>query len=323
MFKGTGEIVGQLAQFESFRDYGEKIVLGANLPPLTKKGERRVYRPLLTNPPMTEEEVYEAVKKNATTFGGGNDMSGNQLPLSDVLVGKELTVRYDNGGPVWNYKFDDIKKLHWRREGDGAWHEETYEAFEPAEDMILFSHIHSGTRPNKSVAIVLDFANGLTTCVNSKLGTEYMANEVSQRVVFGIIEMKGLTAPRYWRHGFTDELVGRAFTWNYSSNTTSMHVYSTPHSYSWTIFLDNGAGGLQWSSPCKYVKLRDDTYLFTWVEEACNGHQGTIVINTRTMHDCGFSYGVGKEGLHFISIGAYARNAGYYDVKRFFGPRQN
>ena len=331
MFRGTGEILGQLATFEPFRDHGEKIVMGPNRPPMTGKGQRPVYRPLLTNPPMTEQEVYEAAQKSTRIFGGGSGavpsgtagsgMAGNRLPLSDFLVGKELTLRYDNGGPVWNYRFDDLKKLRWRREGEGQWHEEIYEAFEPAEELILFAHIHSGTRPNECVEIALDFRNGLTTCVSAKLGTAYMANEVSRDIIFGIIEMKGLEAPRYWRHTFTDDLVGRAFTWNYSDAMSSMHVYSTPQSYSWTIFTDNGTMGMMWSSPCHYVKLRDYAYLFEWMEEACNGHHSTIVINTRTMRECGFGFGVGKNGLSLSDVGAYARNAGFLNVKRFMGPK--
>jgi hypothetical protein len=179
--------------------------------------------------------------------------------------------------------------------------------------------MHSGTRPSENVQIVLDFASGLTTCVNSKVGSKYMANEVSYLIRFGTIEMKGLEPPKYWRHAFTDELVGHAFTWNYSDALTSMHVYSTPHSYSWTIFMDSGALGMQWSSPAQYVKVRDGIYLFTWVEEACNGGQGTIVINTKTMHDCGFGFSGGKGGLSLSTMGAYARHAGFYDVKKFFG----
>jgi hypothetical protein len=52
----------------------------------------------------------------------------------------------------------------------------------------------------------------------------------------------------------------------------------------------NGAGGLEWSGPAQYVKLREDLYLFNWLEEACNGTLGVLVINTRTMHDCGLDY---------------------------------
>ena len=99
--------------------------------------------------------------------------------------------------------------------------------------------------------------------------------------------MKGLTPPKYRRHQFTDELVGRAITWNYSPGLTSMHLYSTPHSLSWIIFLENGSGGLEWSGPASYVKIRDELYFAYWLEEACNGTLGTILINLRTMHDCG------------------------------------
>jgi hypothetical protein len=321
IFNGTGEIVGQLAIFESFRDHGEKIALGPTRPQTNQKGERPVYRPFRDNQPMSEEDLYKAVQKSAKIFPSGDAMAGNKMAPTDCLVGKEFTVRYDGGGPVWNYRFDDNKKLRWQREGDVQWHEEIYEAFEPDDDMVFFSHLHSGTRPPECVQIVLDFSNGLTSCVNSRLGSKYMANEVSYNIIFGVIEMKGLTAPKYFRHSHTDELVGHAYTWNYSDNLTSMHVYSTPHSYSWTIFMDNGALGMQWSSPSQYVKIRDGIYLFSWVEEACNGGQGTIVINAKTMHDCGFSFSGGKQGLNFGTMGAYARHAGFYDVNKFFGPK--
>jgi hypothetical protein len=321
IFRGTGDIVGQLAHFEPFSYHGEKVVFGAKMPPMTGKGQRAVYRPLLSNPPMTEEEVHAAVQKKTTIFTEDGPMGGsNKMPPTDYLAGKELTVRCDNRGPVLNYRFDGMKKLRWQRAGEAQWHDEIYAAFEPADGLIFFCHPISGTRPAECKKIVVDFATGLATCISSKLGTEYMANEVSYVIDFGIMETKGLIPPRYYRHAFTDELLGQAYTWHYSDTLSSMHVYSTPFSYSWTIFMDNGALGMQWSSHADYVKLRDDIYLFTWVEEACNGTQGTIVINTRTMHDCGFAFHVGKDGLNLGTVGAHSRHAGCYDVKRFFGP---
>jgi hypothetical protein len=41
----------------------------------------------------------------------------------------------------------------------------------------------------------------------------------------------------------------------------------------------------------------------------------------RTMHDAGFSFGGGKNGLNLGTMGAFARHAGYYDVKRYSGPK--
>jgi hypothetical protein len=120
------------------------------------------------------------------------------------------------------------------------------------------------------VAIAIDFDNALTSCVQGWLGTPYMANEAARKTWFGVVEMEGLTPPKYRRHQFSDELVGRALTWNYSPGLTSMHVYTTPHSFSWIIFLGNGAGGLEWSGPAQYVKLRDDLSV-QLAGEACNG----------------------------------------------------
>jgi len=37
-------------------------------------------------------------------------MSPNTPPLSNLLAGKEFTLRYDNNGPVWNTK-SSTKKL--------------------------------------------------------------------------------------------------------------------------------------------------------------------------------------------------------------------
>ncbi|MFC1839623.1 MoaF N-terminal domain-containing protein [Thermodesulfobacteriota bacterium] len=350
MYRGKGEITGQIAQFHRPDNHGKKIIYELESPPPPEdkepppkppaekppKGFRPVYRPLGDHPPMSEEEVHQTVQKSPAPFSGAGIMDsgfgGNKLPVSDFLVGKEFTLRYDNGGPAWKYKFNDINKLQYCCEGENNWHDEPYESFEPAEDMIVFCNPHSNARPHESVIIVLDFGDSLTTCVNSKLGTQYMANEVSQEVIFGVIEMEGFKeAPALLRHGFTEELVGCSLTWSYSDYMTSVHVYSTPFSYSWTIFYKDGVPGMMWSSPCKYVKLREDTYLFTWVEEACNGSQGTFVFNKRTMHDCGYFYGIneikdkpdpmGPSGLTLGSFGALARTAGYYEVKKFFGPK--
>jgi hypothetical protein len=323
MFRGSGEVVGQLALLESFADHGDKIDLGPGRPPANAKGDRVVYRPLRTFPPMTEEQVYQAVQKNTSLFreepGPYQMIAGNTLPLSDFLVGKEFTVRYDNG-VAWNYSVAGNKQLRWRKEGEAQWHEEAYRAFEADEALIFFSHLHSGSRPAESVKIVLDWNNGLTTCVRSQLGSDYRANEVGYKIGFGVIESDGMEAPKYIRHAFTDELVGRAFSWSYSDNMTSMHVYTTPHSASWSIYMANGALGMQWSAPCHYVKLRDGIYLFNLVEEACDGVETCIVINTKTMHDCGFGYSVVEQGLSLGAIGALARNIGQYNVERFFGP---
>jgi hypothetical protein len=336
MFRGKGRVVGHLTSLAPFDEHGEKINLGPtrapqpNQPAATPvKGQRSVYRPARDFTNMTEEEVHQAAEKRTVTFTGdpnspqeqAGQMGGNTLPFSDLLVGKEFTLRYDNDGPAWNYKILDIYNLQWREDGENQWHEETYRAFEVDEKLVFFAHMHSGSRPRTCRRIALDLINGLTTCILSKMGTQYYGNEVSYRAFFGAAEMEGVEAPKYVRHEFTDELVGRGFTRSYSDQMTSMHLYTTPHSSAWTIYTADQTLGMEWCAPAIYVKLRDGVYIFDLVEEGCNGAETCIIENERTMRASGFGFSGGSRGVSLGTIGAIARDIGRYDVKKFFGPK--
>ena len=331
LFRGTGEVVGHLARLEPFGEHGEKTGLGPRPKPgesvANPKGQRTAYRPARTFPHMSEEEMHQAAEKSTMAWNPDSPraqlsiVSANIPPLSNLLVGREFTLRYDNEGPVWEYRVVDTKTLHWRNKNEPQWHQETYRAFAADEKLVFFAHMHSGSRPRASVKIALDLLNGLTTCILSKMGTEYYGNEVSYRVIFGVSEMEGVEPPKYIRHKFTDELVGHGFTRSWSDTMTSMHLYTTPHSAAWTIYTDDQTLGLQWSAPCIYVKLRTGIYLFNLVEEACDGIETSIVMNNKTMRVCGFEFQGGSGGVDLSVEGAIARSIGSYDVKHFFGPK--
>ncbi len=321
VFNGTGESVGQLAVFSPLDDKGETIPLGTRQIP-EQRGGRPVYRPMRGNWVMTREEV-EAVaasNRNAFTGGGGGGMAGNAMPTTDFLSGQEMTLRLDRG-PVIEYEFTAADSLRWRREGERRWQEERYQAWESAPGVVMFGHFLTGAPEHDCLKVVVDFDRGLASCINGKMGSAYIANESVPHTYFGVIEASGINAPKYHRHEFTTDLVGSALTWNYSPGLSSMHLYTTPHSLSWIIFLENGAGGMQSSGPAEYVKIRDDMYLAYWLEEAVNGVLGTILINKRTMHDCGIGYSCSRNGLSLSAIGAHSRNAGKFDIMKYFARR--
>jgi hypothetical protein len=269
------------------------------------------------------------VLNHAHAFGdgagsGAGGMGGYKDEMIDKLVGKTLTVRMDNNGPAIEYIFDKATQLRWRYAGDNNWREAFYEMYEPDEDLYFFAHFLDAEFPRSCAMVALDMKNGLSTLIKGTTGTPYRNNETTPHFHFGMFEMDGITAARYHRHGWTDELVGEAVTWNYQPGNpglTSMHLYATPNTYSWVIFLGNGSGGMQWTSPGWYAKLRDDVYIMAWVEEACNGTLGVICYNKRTMHDAGFGYHVGPNGLSLSVIGARARHAGKFNIEQFLGPK--
>jgi MoaF N-terminal domain len=317
LYTGKGEITGQIASFEVFGNNSET------------RGPRRVYRPIETFEVMTDDEVRDQVINHAHAFGDGRGsgaagMGGYKGELITRFAGKQLTVRMDGGGPVIQYDFTDGRQLKWRYEGDASWRDAWYEMYEPDEQLYFFAHLLDAEFPRSCAMVALDMKNGLSTIVKGTTGTPFRNNETHPTYYFGVFHMDGgPTPPTYLRHGWTDEMVGEAFTWNYAPGNpglTSMHLYATPSTYSWIIFQPDGSGGLQWSSPGWYSKLRDGVYIMAWVEEACNGTLGVICFNKRILHDAGFGFHVGRNGgLSLSVIGARARHAGRFDVKKYLG----
>lgn len=329
MFRGDGKVVGQLAYLEPFDEHGLKpmFVPATGAAP---KGARSTYRPVRTFTHMTDEQVHAIALQRTSAFGstGTGEVApqvaatGNNMPFSEILVGKTFTLRFDHGGPVRDYRITEKFKLQYRDHSDNVWREADYRAYEGDTNLAWFSHILTDSKPRASVQVAVDFSNGLTTSIESHMGTPYYGNETSYRAIFGVVEMDGLEAPMYLRHTYTDELVGHAFSWSYSDQMTSMHLYTAPHSMSWTIFTGNQTMGAQWCSPCIYVKVRPGVYLFCQNEEACNGAQMIELINTKVSHDCGFSFNGGARGVNLGVVGAVGRHIGKFDILDYYGPKR-
>ena len=324
LFRGRGDITGQIAHFEKFEDNtGDPIPGPKDKDGKPVKGGRRVYRPIHTMEKMTREDVAKVVKEHSTAFparvtaGGAAGMSANALPASVFLAGKTFTLRYDRG-PVMEYKVDSADQLNWRMDGRGEWINARYQAYEAAPGLILFGHLLEGASDHDGHIVTVDFHQGLVTCYNGYLNTPYFANEAGARTLFGVLEMEGIQPPMYRRHTRTTEMVGRCITYSYAPGLVSMHLYSTPNTVSWIIFTPDQHGGMEWSGPGDFVKIRDGIYFMYWLEEACNGTLGTVLLNLNIMHDAGIGYNCGTKGLNMSAIGAIVRHAGKFDVEKYF-----
>jgi hypothetical protein len=313
MFRGTGEWLGQLARFEKLGDFSATPVAIPN----AKKGERRVYRPFQTMDKMTREEVDEAVARSTHVFDRPSAMAGNGTPPSAALASRIFTIQYD-GGPLMEYRFVSGDQLQWRKGGTGLFREARYNAWEVMPGAFIFGHLLQGEPNHDSHIVVVDLDSGMATNFHGFLNTPYIANEAGCETLFGRILGPGIPDPGSARHERTRDLLGRAFTWEYSPGLNSMHVYSTPNTTSWVIPTANGQFSTQWSGTGDFIKIRDQLYFARWQEEACNGTLGTILVNMRTMHDAGIGYHCGKNGLSMSPVGAPARHAGKIDVDKFF-----
>ncbi|MCL6249495.1 molybdenum cofactor biosynthesis F family protein [Altererythrobacter sp. KTW20L] len=317
MFRGTGEWLGQIANFMAFEDVsGDPLAM-----PDGPKGARRVYRPLETMDKMTPAEVSAAVAAETHVFARASAMAGHGLPPSRALSGRNFAVRYD-GGPQVEYRFTGHDELQWREGGAGGWTTARYNAWETMPGVFIFGHLLAGKPNHDGHVVVADFDNGKATCFRGYLNTPYFANEAGAETWFGKLVGEGIPDPGTARHERTNDLLGSCLTWSYSPGLTSMHLYSSPNTVSWIIFTPSGHGGAQWSGSGDFVKIRDQLYFVRWQEEACNGTLGTILINLRTMHDSGIGYHCGENGLSMSPVGAYARLAGRFDVEKYLGNKR-
>ena len=313
MFRGTAEWLGQNARFEKLGDFTATPIPIEN----AKKGERRIYRPLATMDKMTSAEVDAVVAQGVHVFDRASPMAGNGTAPSGRLSGKSFAVVYDDG-PRMEYRFNSADELLWRKDERGDWRQARYNAWEIMPGVFIFGHLLQGERNHDGHIVVADLESGMATNYHGFLNTPYFANEAGAETLFGKVVGAGIPDPGNRRHERTRDLLGRAFTWEYSPGLNSMHLYSTPNTTSWVIPSADGHFGTEWSGSGDFVKIRDQLYFARWQEEACNGTLGTVLINMRTMHDAGIGYHCGKNGLSMSAVGAPARHAGKFNVDKYF-----
>ena len=326
IYNGFGNYLGRFSTFYDFNDLGDKLSNSVKKRTNTSvKGARATYRPSIMTKRITQEEVTEA-SKTPLVFdperAKNGDMTINVLADTDYCVGKSISFRGDDGFTV-DLHIKSITDLEYRLNEESNWHSEQYRAVILDDDLIILGFYRSGSNPPASLVFAMDFKNGCTTCIALKIGSKHDIHDVDPDYHFGIIETEGLTPFRIFRHGFTNELLGRAFTWTYANTLSSIHFYNAPHSYSWTIITNdepgspsNRAGGFVWSSPCEYIKLRDDVYIMSFVEQKWDGMTDIFCMNLRMMRDIGFEFGISHDGkkVFMDKVGSLGRSAGKIDL---------
>ena len=327
LYKGKGKYRGRYTSFYDFNDKGDKLPDMVNrMLDFSVKGTRATYRPSIMTKKVTAE-MLDAASKDPVIFSREEDMknimvSSYSLKDSDYCAGKSLTFLGDDGYTVY-LNFKTAVELEYRIGADTKLSTAQYRAAEIDDDLISLGFYISGSNPPAIIVCVIDFKNGCTTCISAKMSTKYDLHDVEPSYHFGIIEMDGFTPTRVFRHGFTTDLLGRAFTQSWSDAQTSIHLYNSPRSYSWTITNDAGpgtpayrAGGFVWSSPCDIIKIRENVYILNWLEQKWEGLMGYVCRNFKTMRDSGFSFGFFHDGrgVYFEKMGSMSRTAGQVDL---------
>ncbi|MBQ2086006.1 MAG: MoaF N-terminal domain-containing protein [Oscillospiraceae bacterium] len=262
------------------------------------------------------------------TFEG---MSQYRPPLCFELVGKTLELVMDTG---YDYEitFKDRKVLSCGEKGKEA-AEYEYDCLKADDDTYFVNFEVTGAVPRAGQTFVLDMEQYLVTANYCTVGQNPRWPRMCKpHISFGAIRREDGTLNPL-RHGFTDEMVGRAIHWQYG-NLEVVHVYASERYYRLTQTRE-GLEKLRtekpdvyerlskrntvsiYEEPCNMIKIKDGIYVFECNEEMANRERGAgndlfFLMNLNRMHDVGRSFGYNDRGLpENYTYGAFGE---YYDA---------
>lgn len=222
----------------------------------------------------------------------------NSLPAIDDLIGKSLTLNFENGWTI-RHDFSSASRLHWARiEGDRVVEEnhEHYMATRPRNGIYFVDMIKSGERAT-SVSLVLDTAKQSFIAVIGQLPP---AEESLIPLIRRIEQGKDLPAvsTTFLRGtidrpfeatadlpAVTGELVGKRVEYTYSPFEKYEHIYLNERRYTWHC-LDGSEKGLADTDACDHYRIGDRLYLFVWREKVIPT-LGIIMVDLEAMKTTG------------------------------------
>ena len=189
----------------------------------------------------------------------------------------------------------------------------------PAKSMDLgevrFLTFDTQASPRVNLTLVLDPAEGLATLVTCRQGLNpKRPTYISTDILTGAIETPGKPLSEK-RHGFTDELKGRAVRWDYDWGFSIVHVYVTERYYRIRLLQKMGDPDSPYeqamkdyvdrTEPAYYLRIRPGVVLFGFTEDnmdrvtppeiACSSR--AQLIDLRRMETVGRGFGQIGGGL--------------------------
>ena len=242
---------------------------------------------------LTKEEIQKIVDETSVEQYSMSNMQKGEymLPFSDKLVGRAFTISFSEELFI-KYSFSSQHNLSWS-ENNSTEAVEYYQALELRENVFLIHHLRKGTKPQQCVTLIINLNDSLVTAVMAQIGNYQSNREVQHQFLFGELAGEKITAPSL-RNCFTDELIGKIIDWTYIEGVFSArHIYISEDFYTYMFLNYNNSWAA--SNPADYIKISDNLYLFTWLEERQAGIQGLCLMDLNTMHDVGSFFGINSE----------------------------
>ena len=225
---------------------------------------------------------------------------------NDDLKGKILV--FEGEGHAFSFRITDLNTLFFAE--DGGEEKECYVQVRTLDKELYFlNFLVPGAETARQISLIADTVTGYSTVCDAHIGTENSNRDVGREFIFG--RLKG-SFKDGTPHCFTNDLIGKAVIWDYGDGGPCIkHIYNSNLYY--TYMMDSPNGAWVASNPADYIKVKDNIYIFSFIEERQPGLQMLLLIYMDKLHDLGSCFGVGK-GLRSACVGAVGKEADPYAV---------
>ena len=242
---------------------------------------------------LTLDEVKAMGREVDTETIWHDALTGPLLVTSDRLAGKTMRFLFTDG-PSWTYEFHDERHLRWKTD-DGREGEDIYNASPaPGYENILFLHHYCTMEIPACVDLIMDLDSGYAVIFDASLGHPDSPREVTRRIRFGVIE--GVTpGPDAERPCWTDDLTGKAIRWRSAQRPGGGIKYIFTSCNYLTYVMKFRGENTCWigTNPCDYIRLRDDLYIASTIEERQTGVELVMLMNLSMLTDVQTTFGIG------------------------------
>lgn len=235
-------------------------------------------------------------------------------PHSSALEGQRMELRCQVPGVPHSehtlvHEFE-AGSLRWTLQDSSGTREgtESYELFEMQPGLFFLHYSRSGEDHPVVMTTVLDAHTGQATGAVGELGLHPQQHLARQQWFQG--QLTGSDATADGAHPATNELLGHRIRYAYSSDDVYDHIYLNEHLVTWSC-VGGAEAGLADTDKCTYWKLRDQTYLFSWLEKNV-GVEGMVLIDLAALRTVGIQFGLDQQTGELVNItmGAYAAMLG-------------
>ena len=235
-------------------------------------------------------------------------------PLSRALAGRLIeldcgVVGVEDSAHTFTHEFGD-GELSWSvsTAGEIQSGRAEYQLFEMQPGLFFLHYRRIEAEHPVVVTLALDLTTGQASGAIGELGLGPEPHLARQAWFQG--QVVGSDATAAGAHPRTNELIGRRVRYAYSSDDVYDHIYLNHQLFTW--FCVKGAeAGLGDTDRCVHWKLREETYLFSWLEKNV-GVEGMVLIDLEALRTVGIQFGLDQQSgdLVNITMGAYAMPLG-------------